>query len=65
MFVIDGQFSALTVLGVCGEAALEGDGVVVLVRLAGQDEVLLSGQLAVEAVHAEVDTMPSLLHRGE
>lgn len=65
MFVIDGQFSALTVLGVCGEAALEGDGVVVLVRLAGQDEVLLSGQLAVEAVHAEVDAMPSLLHRGE
>lgn len=65
MFVIDGGFSALAVLRVDGEAAFKGDGVVVLIGLAGEDEVLLCRQLAVEAVHAEVDSMRRLLHRRE
>lgn len=47
MFLIDGRFNALTVLRVCGETALEGDGVIVLIGLAGKYEILLRGQLAV------------------
>lgn len=65
MFLIDGRFNALAVLRVCGETALEGDGVVVLVSLAGQNEVLLRGQLAVQAVHAEVNAMRTLFYGGE
>lgn len=65
MFVIDGQFNALTILGVGGETALKGDSIVVLIGLAGKNEVLLCGQLAVKAVHAEVDAMCTLLHRRE
>lgn len=65
MFVIDGQLDALTVLGVYGETALKGDGVVVLIGLASEYEVLLCGQLAVEAVDAEVDAVRPLLHGRE
>jgi hypothetical protein len=65
MFLIDGKLSALTVLQICGETALKGDCVVVLIGLAGYDKILLCGQLTVEAVYAEVDAMSSLLHRRE
>ena len=65
MYLIDGQFDALTVLRVCGEAALEGDGIVVLVGLTGKDEILFGGQLAVQAIHAEVNAMQTLFYGGE
>lgn len=47
MSLIDGGFSTLTILRVCGETAFKGDGVVVLIGLAGEYEILLSWQLAV------------------
>lgn len=65
MFLIDGRFNALTVLRVCGETALKGDGVVVLVGLAGEYKILLRGQFAVQTVDAEVDTMHTLFYGGE
>lgn len=65
MSLIDGQFGALTVLRVNCEAAFEGYGVVVLIGLAGEDEVLFRRQLAVETVHAEVDTVALLDRREE
>lgn len=65
MFVIDGQFKTLAVLGVGGETALKGDGVVVLIGLAGKNEILLRGQLAIQTVHAEVDSVNGFLHGGK
>lgn len=65
MFLIDGQISTLAVLRVCGETAFKGYGVVVLIGLTGKNEVLFSGQLAVQAIHAEVHSVDGLLHRGE
>lgn len=65
MFLIDGGFCALTVLRVNGETALEGDGVVVLIRLTREDEILLRRQLTVETVDAEVYSVCSFFHRRE
>lgn len=65
MFVIDGQFKTFAVLGVGGETALEGDGVVVLIGLAGEDEVLLRGQLAIQTVHAKVYSVHGFLYGGK
>ena len=45
------------VLAVVDEGPLEGDGVVVLVCLAGEDQVLLQGG-AVQRVHAEGGVHP-------
>lgn len=64
MYLIDGGFGAFTVLGVNGDAAFKCDSVVVLIGLAGEDEVLLCRQLAVKAIHAEVNPVP-LLHGWE
>lgn len=65
MYLTDGGFSTLTILRVNGETALEGDGVVILVSLTSEDEILLSGQLTVEAIYAEMDAMRAFLHRRE
>lgn len=65
MSLIDGEFDTLTILRVRGETAFKGDGVVVLIGLACENEVLLSRQLTVQTVHAEVHTMYTLLYGRE
>lgn len=56
---------AITVLWVHGGATLEGDGVVVLVGPAGEDDVGVQ-PVAVQAVHREVGSrLRTLAHRAE
>lgn len=52
----------IAILGVHGDGSLEGDGVVVFVRLASEHHVV---KITVQRVHAEVHGNRSFLNRTE
>lgn len=65
MFLIDVSIGALTFLRVYSETTLKGDCVVILIGLARKDQILLRGQLAVQAIHTEVHSVSCFLHWRE